>query len=102
MKIRKFNENSERRYLGTPPYICPVCGEEKEVRRNIDESYLRENAEKYIIIDYNCDMCNFKWYSEYMYSSDYEADGGSEIVDNEVVPIDLYSPEKIESKKYNI
>lgn len=102
MRIRRLNESTERKYLGVVPYICPVCGEEKDITRKVDESYFEENVEKYIIVDYTCGVCDFTWYSQYDYRGDYETEGGDQIFDGGEISPNLYSAEKIEAKKYNL
>jgi len=102
MKIRKFNENMERKYLEVPPYICPVCGEKKNIASNLDASYLTENARKYIIVDFECHVCDFEWYSQYNYSAEYETHGGDEIVADKTIDRGLYNEPKIAAKTYNL
>jgi len=105
--LRLFEDSSEeRKYMGTPPNICPVCGEEESVIRKMEESYFLENIQKYpcmsLIIDYKCGVCDFEWYSQYDYVGDYETESSEQIIEDNKISDYLYSAEKIEAKKYNL
>lgn len=104
MKIRKFNESIEnRKYLDVDRNTCPVCGE-KQINiwsSSIDSADLEEITEHFYI-DYECQFCDFKWYSEFTFTKLADAYTGDEIIEGNKVPENSYKPEKIEAKKYNL
>ncbi len=100
--IIRFNENSleERRCLETVSNVCAVCGSDKvNYKMNGDYTQMNPNS---VIIDYECDICNFKWYSEYIHNSDFITESGEELIADTVISDEFYNIEKIEAKKYNL
>jgi len=105
LKIRRLNENIEnKKYLDTPQNICPVCGEKDDITvwsSSINDNGIGSEFDCFYL-DYKCNTCNFKWFAEYSYSHKSDNEYGDIIVPGRFIDKELYSPEKIEAKKYNL
>lgn len=106
MKIRRFNENSteERQYMETAYNVCPVCGEENNLKiwsSTIDSIGIDGDFDDFFL-DYECRNCEFKWYSKFALEGQYDTNTGKEIVTGEPIDPSSYNSVKLFTKKYNI
>lgn len=100
MRIRRLNESVK--YKGEGRGACPVCGNYKNLKET--QSVPDTDGMEY---NYECPICEFKWYSKYsmVYDAEYNWDGEEIFVGNDVNP-EHYNKEKLDKylaiKKFNL
>jgi len=99
MRLKKFNENTNRLYLNNgDDGVCPVCGNCKDLIQT-NSTPTKDGMEYY----YECPKCDFKWFETYVMVEGgiYDYNDGGEITEGEVVNPKNYNEIKLQADKYN-
>jgi formate dehydrogenase maturation protein FdhE len=101
MKINRFNENNNiHKYLDDGDSgCCPVCGN----CDTVDSTETQPNHDGMMYI-YECNNCNFKWYTQYLMIKDnnYDYENSEEIIQGYEVPSNTFNKNMLKANKYNI